>query len=177
MYKYLFFDDQKLLQRDGLERVYGKPKLVKDSVYYDGHTSTDFPTSHIFKTEDGKYRLVYQGHDRDGKMHCYMAVSDDGLHFEPVDLTKILPLERRIADNEIMPVPGEIGTIIEDNINHPSERYKMLLTQGPDEEHHLWINGPLLTSPDLIHWTVVEGVRWNVGAEPVVGAFYNTDHR
>ena len=33
MYKYLFFDDQKLLQRDGLERVYGKPKLVKDSVH------------------------------------------------------------------------------------------------------------------------------------------------
>lgn len=145
MYKYLFFDDQKLLQRDGLERVYGAPKLVKDSVYYDGHTSTDFPTSYIFKTEDSKYRLVYQGHDRDGKMHCYMAVSDDGLHFEPVDLTKILPLENRIADNEIMPIFGEIGTIIEDNINHPSERYKMLLTQGPDEEHHLWINGPLLT--------------------------------
>ena len=115
MYKYLFFDDQKLLLRDGLERVYGKPTLVKDSVYTDGHTSTDFPTSYIFKTDDGKYRLLYQGHDKDGKMHCYMAISDDGLHFEPADLSKILPLENRIADNEIMPVfGGEIGTIIEE---------------------------------------------------------------
>ena len=173
MYKYLFFDDQKLLQRAGLERVYGKPELVKDSVYTDGHSSTDFPTSYIFRTEDGKYRLVYQGHDVDGKMHCYMAASDDGLHFEPVDLTNVLPLENRIADNEIMPIAGEIGTIIEDNINNPTERYKMLLTQGPDREHHLWIDGPLLTSPDLLHWTVVPGVRWNVGNEPVVGAFYN----
>ena len=55
MFKYLFFDDQKLYKRENLKRVYGKPNLIGSSVYYDGfiRLTTDNPeTPSIISTRE-----------------------------------------------------------------------------------------------------------------------------
>ncbi len=171
MYKYLFFDDQRLYVRDGFKRCYGKPQLIPGSVYFDGHSSTDLHTSFVFRTDDGKYRMLYQGNENDRRSCCFIAVSDDGIHFMPEDVSSMIAIEDRIAENEIMPIQGEIAAIVEDNVNDPKERYKMLLTGTPNEE--LYITGVVLTSPDLVHWTQIEGVCWNGGAEPITSVIYS----
>lgn len=174
MYQYLFFDDQKLFVRKNLERRYGVPELIADSVYHDGHSSTDWRTGYVFKTADGKYRMIYQGKDiADKKQHCFIAVSDDGIHFEPEDVTDCVDVPERVASNELLCLTnGEIADIIEDPYNTPKERYKMLLCHVEGET--MTVHGNLMTSPDLLHWEMVEGVEWNGGAEPITGVFYNT---
>jgi hypothetical protein len=59
MFKYLFFDDQKLFDRDNVERQMGKPSLV--GLYNDGVSTTAYASPWVFKTEDGRYRMIYQG--------------------------------------------------------------------------------------------------------------------
>lgn len=175
MYKYLFFDDQKLWRRNGLVRKMGHPRPIADSVYFDGHCTTDWPTPHVFRMDDGKYRMIYEGSEKDGSMHCFIAVSEDGIHFEPQDVTSEIFLENRVAVNEIMPLGygTELAAMIEDNVNDPSERYKLLITR----DHNSITVGDLYVSADLVHWTLVEGVNWNRSkTEPVVGCFYNKHH-
>lgn len=174
MYKYLFFDDQKLWRREGFDRKMGHPRPIADSVYFDGHCTTDWPTPNVFRTDDGKYRMIYQGHEKDATMHIFVAVSEDGVHFEPEDVSDQLELENRIAPNELMALKWseEVAAMIEDPFNGPKERYKLLITRDSN-----MINvGDLYVSPDLIHWKKVEGVNWNSGTEPVVGLFYNKHH-
>ena len=120
MYKYLFFDDQKLHMQNGFYRCYGQPQLISDSVYSDGHSSTDWRTAFVFQTEDEKYRMLYQGREVDGSDHCFIAVSEDGIHFEPEDLSEVLPMENRVAVNEVFSLRGEIAEIVEDNVNDSS---------------------------------------------------------
>ena len=171
MYKYLFFDDQKLLRRTNMVRNIVKPELVEQSIYSDGISSTDLRTPFVFKTDDGKYRMIYQGRISE-KDYCFIAVSEDGIRFEPEDVSDKTELENRVAKHELFPIAsGEIAEVIEDLYNDPQERYKMLYCDVDGE--NLVVHGYVYTSSDLIHWKRMEGVEWNGGAEPITGVFYN----
>lgn len=172
MFKYLFFDDQRLYKRSGLDRKTAKPTLISDSVYSDGICRTDLRTPFVFKCDDGKYRMVYEGKVEDGSSYVFLSVSDDGIHFEPEDLTDKLHVEDRIAKHELFRIKiGEIAEIFEDTKNLPEERYKMLFCDI--DSPSMSVHGVIYTSPDLIHWTLLEGVEWSRGPEPIVGVFYN----
>lgn len=172
MYKNLFFDDQRLFGRENLERCYGEPELV--ATYNDGVSFTSVEGAYVFLTDDGKYRLLYQAKVEGHKGHfLFIAVSDDGIHFAPEDISNCLSIEDRIASNEVMHVPdGEIAYIIEDNINSPEERYKLLRCDTDIE--NVTIDDIIFVSPDLIHWKKLDGICWHKnGTEPCMGVFYN----
>ncbi len=165
--KMLFFDDGRLFSRDNVEREYQKPEIC--AKYTDGVCSTDFNTGYTFR-KDGLYRMLYFGHSKefDGKK-LFCAKSSDGIHFSP----EVLELPGRKYSHEIMDLPqgSEIGTIYEDNTADSNERYKLLLARG--DFPALTIHDELYTSPDLINWTLKEGVSWGNGTEPLVSVFYN----
>lgn len=198
MFNHLFFDDQKLFDRYNTKRCLGEPELV--GVYNDGVTATSLPTPWVFRTDDGKYRMLYQGYyDKaaieDQKQESaiffketsemaleftnktcglFIAVSDDGIHFTPEDVSDQVELPYRAAPNHIFDVySAEVGCIIEDPYNDPAERYKMLYCEF-DLIENMTLYNTLYVSSDLVHWKKVDGVLWHNGAtEPVCGAFYN----
>ena len=149
------------MQQGGdLERKYVKPEILTESIFSDGITSSIIRTGFVFKTDDGLYRMLYQGSthqskedvenmlasDRDG---CFIAVSRDGIHFEPEDVSDKIDLEDRIANNQILNINLEIAEIIEDKYADPSERYKMMLIEI--ERSNIYVRGDLLVSSDLLH--------------------------
>lgn len=97
----LFFDDSRLFGRGGTTRVYGTPALACE--YVDPAFSTDYCSPWVMRV-DGRYVMLYTGVHRSTKQHALLAaVSEDGLHFAPLDCTCI-PLADRLADHEIMPL-------------------------------------------------------------------------
>lgn len=167
MFTYLFFDDQKLLRRSCLVRRYGTPELLAESAYSDGVSQTPIRTGFVFRMDDGRYRMLYQGCTLDGRDFCFSAVSEDGVHFEPeVVGSELLP------PHALFEVPdGEIAEVVEDIHNDPAERYKMLLCRV--DGGALVVHGELMVSPDLLHWTKADTVEWNGGAEPTTGVVWN----
>ena len=118
--------------------------------------------------------MIYEGMTTDEKHHCFIAVSDDGIHFKPEDVSASVELENRVAPNELFVIElAEIAEIIEDKKNNPEERYKMLYTKIEPETFS--VHGLVLASPDLIHWKKLDVPEWNCGAEPITGAFYNKE--
>jgi len=171
MFSYLFFDDQKLYRRENLKRIYGMPEIIDTSVYNDGFSSTDFRTPYVFKCDDGKYRMVYEGNLINGEGHlCLIAKSEDGIHFKPESTCNILNIENRKSDNELFKIYGEIAEMIEDLHCAPEERYKLLMFEFGNSHT---LRGVVLVSPDLFNWKRIEGEDWNGGAEPITGVFYN----
>lgn len=174
MYKHLFFDDRYLFSRENAKRVYGQPKLIKDAIYCDQNASTVWPGAWCFKTDDGKYRILYQGlgNTEERRFSLFCAVSDDGINFKEEDLSDRIKIENRFFKNEVMILDGdEVACIVEDRHNLPEERYKMLYTQTNPET--LMIEGILYVSADLLNWKKVEGVKWSEDGEPIAGVFYN----
>ncbi len=175
--KQLFFDDEKLFGRENVTRVYGEPKL--ESVYYDGEVSTDYFSGYVFRTDDGRTRLVYFGiHEASGRHVCMLAVSEDGVHFVPEDTTDRVELPDRVAPHELFRLPVsdtltgiEIADIYEDVHAAPQQRYKMLLCAMNAAQ--LQQENLLYTSPDLFSWTQ-QPVDWGVGNEPLADVFYNS---
>lgn len=167
MKKQLFFDDSGLFGRDNAERELGSPTIC--GKYSDGICSTDFCTGYVFKTDDS-YRMLYFGHSKnfEGKK-LFCAKSSDGINYSP----EKLELPNKKYPHEIMDLPqgSEIGTIYEDNSADADERYKLLMARG--DFSVLTIHDELYTSPDLINWTLKEGVCWGNGTEPLVSVFYN----
>lgn len=172
MYKYLFFDDDRLFRRQNVKRAYGIPQLQTDAIYTDGSATTPWPGPWVFKLDDGSYRMLYQGLQEGSDKLLYCARSEDGIHFQPEDVSALVD-NQQVAPHAIMVLPGadEVGRIVEDNINDPKERYKMLYTYV-DWEHSI-ICHRLLVSSNLIQWEEVPDVSWGVGGEPLVGVFYN----
>ena len=171
MYTYIFFDDDRLNRRLHTRREYGVPQL--QAVYTDGNVTTPWPGPWVMKLDDGSYRMLYQGLSADQKEKClYCARSTDGIHFEPEDVSALVK-EKQSAPHAIMPLPGydEVGRIVEDKINDPSERYKLLYA-SVDWDKSV-IENRLFVSPDLLNWTEVPGVSWGIGGEPLVGVFFN----
>ncbi len=173
MYKYLFFDDDRLNRRLHTKREYGVPQLQTDAIYTDGSATTPWPGPWVMELDDGTYRMLYQGLSAGQKDKClYCARSADGIHFEPEDVSALVK-EKQSAPYVIMTLPGadEVGRIVEDKINDPKERYKMLYTSVDWDNSR--IQNRLFVSPDLMNWEEVPNVSWGVGGEPLVGAFYN----
>lgn len=173
--KQLFFDDGHLFGRDNVVRKYGSPKL--ESVYDDGIFSTDTSTGYVFRTSDGRYRMVYSGKNiKDHGIACLMAVSEDGVHFEPESLSEKIKLKNRVAENELFKLPEEepeVACVFDDKHAGLEERYKALVCEryldGMTQKNLLYV------SPDLLHWKLKRNVNWGVGAEPVADVFYNKD--
>ncbi|MBP5781406.1 MAG: hypothetical protein J6X34_09265 [Clostridia bacterium] len=154
--KVLFFDDSGSFRREGLTRVTGRPELI--ATYRDGHSDTSWSTGFIFRLDDGRFRMLYQGRQKDGTDRLYSALSVDGIRFEP--------------ETEVMQIfDAEVAAIVEDILNAPEERYKLLLCEYG--KLHMLVRGSLFVSRDLIHWKRLEGVTWNNGSEPITGVFYN----
>ena len=99
----LFFDDQRLLKRENMRRVLGTPKLVPESVYRDPHTSIGVGFPSVWQDEkSGLWRMAYQGFvpDKGYEVIPQMAISRDGVHFEPEDVTGDMPRPNRMFKNE-----------------------------------------------------------------------------
>ncbi len=172
MYKYLFFDDRRLCGRKNVIRQYGKPTLVER--YSDGVSGCDRAPVCVFKTDDGKYRMLYFGKCKFGYACLFVATSDDGIHFSPENISDKVGYEGRNEPHEILRLsPGdEIGAIIDDPYGKKEERYKMLYCRL--EKENVRFVDEVYVSPDLLHWKKLEGVDWNKnGTEPITSAFYN----
>lgn len=178
MFKYLFFDDTLLHLRDNVKRCYGKP--IVDNVYFDGRVSANLGMAFVVKCDDNKYRMLYHGKNiKTGEKNAYLAVSDDGIHFEPEDVTEISNDKERcgkekhevITYKEITDGVVEIACLIKDDYNNPEERYKLLYCEA--DVKNVMMEDKILVSKDLVNWRELEGVRWNKGTEPITGAFYN----
>ncbi len=195
MFKYLFFDDQRLFVRENLERRYGHPELIEDAVWQDPWLDTSLSGTFVFRRPDGKYHMIYHGIADDPdyvsieniacstglagvRRHAFLAaaVSDDGIHFTP-----------RLTGNESCggkpPFPhsvsaadwdlGELGCIVEDPAAPPEERYKALMVTAFKENEGRHCDY-MKVSGDLIHWRdFPDGVWHKTGTEPIVSCFYN----
>ena len=183
MYKYLFFDDQRLFIRQNLDRKYGVPEPLADSVYKDPYLDTTLPGTCVFRRPDGKYHMIYQGFGDDPakpktqkaderKGFPAAAVSDDGIHFVPLrdegaGEHPFPHMLTEMVDGEFL----EIGYIVEDPAAPPEERYKALMASQPQKT--LRIRDYIMASGDLVHWRKLPG-EWNpVGPEPVVCCLRN----
>lgn len=172
LYKNLFFDDQRLFVRDNAVRDYGEPELIE--IYNDGVSAPCVESPYVFATDDGKYRMLYQGKISDIEGYSlFIAVSDDGIHFKPEDISEKRELSGALAPHQVMALPdNEIAYIIEDKINDPHERYKLLKTTLDSE--NIYISDTVMVSDDLIHWKELTDICWHErGTEPCTGVFYN----
>ncbi len=174
MNKTLFFDDSKLFVRDNVIRKYGQPKKI--ATLFDPCCCSVFPGNFVFKLDNGSYRWIICaiGKAFSGKK-VFSYSSMDGIHFKPEDLRSNFGVEETMYPHEI-PVfkgdfYGEIGTIYEDRTSNTNQRYKMLLIDIDSER--LWVRDLVYTSPDLLHWTILDGACWGDGAEPPVSVFFN----
>lgn len=172
MYKYLFFDDDRLLKRQNVKRKYGTPQLQTDAIYTDGVTTTPWPGPWVFKLDDGSYRMLYQGLGEGSEKELYCARSKDGVHFQPENVSALTKNKLDLS-HAIMVIPNfdEVGYIVEDKINNPNERYKMLYVVVDLENYT--IRNRLLVSPDLIVWKELPDISWGAKGEPLIGVFYN----
>ena len=176
MYKHLFFDDQRLYVRQGLRREYGTPQVV--GTYVDTNLSSPYGWAFAQRGPDGKVHLLYNGilKTDDGKpVHGYgIAASDDGVHFAPQETDIAYDNNKWPLPNQILPpceMTSEIASLLEDPGAPLNERYKMLYC---NILNRLYISDDVYASPDLVHWTKMEGSCWNpTGTEPIAGAFYN----
>ena len=167
MKKQLFFDDNELFVIDNLKREYGKYTIA--AVYEDPSCSTDLCTGHVFKLDDGRYRMLYFAHSNLYKgMKLLSAISDNGIDFSPERL-----FENKQISNEILDVTGcEVAYIYDDERNkNTSERYKMLITRLNGGQ--LRVEDQLWVSANLIDWQKIDDVSWGNGTEPLAGVFYN----
>ena len=172
MQKKLFFDDNGLFIIENLKRKYGSYEIA--AVYRDPACSTDLCTAHVFKLDDGRYRMLYFAHGKSfaGKK-LFSAISDNCIDFTPEALFD--PAEgKKCFCNELFDLPtgGEIAYIYEDKrALGTDERYKLLMAVLDGGK--LAVTDLIMTSPDLIQWKTKENVYWGNGAEPLAGVFYN----
>ena len=177
MYKHLFFDDKYLLVKKNVKRSYGTPKLCEDAIYCDDNVNTSYASPWVFKLDNGKYRMLYYGPNIkvEYASGVFSAISDDGIHFEPEDVTAVRTATNVHTKNQVFVTSGYVGEaacIFEDHItDNKAERYKMLVAHYHDDPPY--VDGWIYTSPDLINWTRVQDVLWSTDGEPIVGVFYN----
>ena len=135
MQKQLFFDDNGLFSKENVSRDYGKPSLVGE--YKDDDVSTDFSTGWVFKTDDGKYRLLYFGHsEKFENRKLFSAISTDGISFTPEELFDLSKCQGKQFSHEVMDIGrAEIASIYEDKYtDDESARYKFLKSRVADGE-------------------------------------------
>lgn len=172
----LFFDDQRLNQRDNVERHLGKPELLPESIYRDPHTVTawGYPTV-FFDAPSGKWRMLYLGWTDVNLGHRFplLAESDDGLHWAPRDTTREIKLADRKFPHQVLPLAefSEWPPCYVDERAAPAERIKGLVVFHSGKHA---ISTRLWVSPDGIKWKLKEGVEWQKsGPDPGVAVFWN----
>lgn len=177
MYKHLFFDDKYLLVKENVKRSYGTPSLCEDAIYCDENVNSSYASPWVFKLDNGKYRMLYYGPllNVGSASGVFAAISEDGIHFEPEDVTAVRTATNVHTKNQVFVTSGYVGEaacFFEDkHTDKKDERYKMLVAHYYNDPPY--VEGWLYTSPDLINWTRVEDVLWSKDGEPVVGVFYN----
>lgn len=173
MSKQLFFDDCGLFVRENVVRRYGSPELV--STVHDPVCRPVFPSSSVFRLDDGRYRwiLTATGKDFNGRK-IFSYISEDGIHFTPEDLRGLRRYDNVDYDHEIRfsdrITGGELCAVYEDKACDPVRRYKLLFST--ESYSRLWVQTLVFTSPDLIHWEELDGASWGE-TEPCVSVFYN----
>ena len=173
MKKQLFFDDGFLFGIDNFERKYGDAELINDAVFQDGITSIDWPTGHVFKVAENKYRMLYFGEVNATKtLSLFVACSEDGIHFTPENIHPDFQSLGKCAPHEIMALPAgfEVAEIYEDPTASEEERYKLFMSEYSFEE--IYVHDCIYVSSDLISWKKTT-YKWAEGAEPIASAFYN----
>jgi hypothetical protein len=172
----LFLDDQRLNQRDNVERRLGTPELIPESVFVDPAVNTAWGYPGVFHDPvSGKWRLLYLGWTGPelGKRFPLLAESDDGLHWSPRDTTRELDLPDRRFPHQVLPLDqfAEWPACYVDPYAPPAERLKGLVIYHTDPFH---IATALWVSPDGLHWTRKPGIEWqNPGADPGTAVFWN----
>lgn len=179
MFKYLFFDDQRLLLRQNLERQYGEVELV--GIYKDPELTTTYGWVWGCHGIDGKIHLVYMGFEKESpRLIAAAAVSDDGINFVSRNTAAESGLSAPVVPNQILPPCGdgsEIAYVLSDPLAPAEERYKMLMCDMKYRRTEYRVINSIYASPDLIHWQEMPDSCWNqVGTEPIGGAFYNSVH-
>lgn len=165
----LFFDDEFLFSRDGVERRLGSPERVGS--YWESAGNCTWGRPAVFRTPDGPWRMVYQAGvgrpDRGGGI-TLLAESDDGLDWRPYNTTESLNLEDRAAPHQILPTEmGSLGSAFEDVRAPADERYKLLSVQET-EDTAVWC------SPDLVNWRLLPGAKWHPRPpDPPAFVFWN----
>ena len=167
----MFFDDFRLLGRDGTRRAYGKPVLIGE--YTDPNYSADYFSPWVL-TRGREFVMLYIGARRDtGETALLAARSADGVHFELLYTGKENAKQFSGVCNLVMPLGdgAEPISVLEDRFAPPEERYKMILTRLNREQMH--VSGTVYASSDLVVWRefLHEIPGWS--CEPVGGTFYN----
>ena len=173
MAKQLFFDDNSLFSVDNAERKYGKVEVVSE--YHDSICSIDFCTGHVFKMQDGSFRMLYFAPVRalPKEKKLFIAESHDGLSFKPCRINDDKDGDKFPHEIFTLPRGSEVAYIYEDRTAaKDSEKYKLLMSVLDSDK--LTVDDKVYASPDLIHWECKENVSLGNGAEPLVGVFYNS---
>ena len=172
----LFFDDQRLINRQGCRRIYGQPEWLPDLTYRDPNLciAGGFPS--VYRVHDHLWYLYYQGWvpDQPYEVYLMMAESTDGLHWQPLDTGSQLDLPDRAYPGQFLPHAGidEYARCFVDEAAPANERVKALIIRY-DREHFRVINR-LFISADGLHFIEKADVRWHTeGAEPGSGVAWN----
>jgi hypothetical protein len=112
------------------------------------------------------------GWTQDKRRLPLLAESEDGLHWQPKDISEEVSLTNRLLPNQLLPLDrfGEWPACYVDLLAEPDERIKGLVVYHTSRYHNgtrLWV------SPDGIHWKDT-GVAWQkIGPDAGNGVFWN----
>ena len=167
----LFFDDQRLFARKGLERKYGEPVLLQDAVYTDPNLAASGGFPSIWRAPDGKYHLFYQAFDKKGITETLAAVSDDCIHWAPRN-EAAAHMDAPRYPNQLLPVEdAELACVYTDTRDVPERRLKALTARYLREE--LSVADEIYVSGDGYTWTLWDREWSDRHTEPGAGCFYS----
>ena len=172
MATYLFFDDQRLLVRENLEREIGAPELLPDTLFKEGFVSGAFPR--VWKRADGSWLMFYQSFVNDNGTHNVIraAKSVDGLHFTPyTNAAAEAGIDDPVCPDQIIPGwNAELATVVDTGTD--SQRLKMLVSEYEYEK--LGVNSKIYVSEDGIRWADTGDCWHRIGTEPLASAFFSS---
>ena len=165
MHTVLFFDDCSLQRRVNMERHVGRAALVQQGAFVDPHADTawGYPTVLSPGADRERWLCYYQGRVQGAGTLQLLAASDDGIEWEPVDLSGKVALQERAVPHQLVEPSGEWCCVFEDERASAHERYKALRSRSR-----------LALSADGIHWVYRESAPWSpLNADPGFFAYWN----
>lgn len=167
----LFWDDQRVFCRKGMNRIYGKPEFLPDSVYYDPQNSASGGMPSVVKNPQGGYTLFYQAFTPEHKTYAFAAVSQDGVHWSPRNTAKEY-LAAPDFSNQLLPTDNaELACVYHDLQGPPEERYKAFVARYRPET--LTVEDLVYVSPNGLNWNLSPASWSDRGAEPGAGCVYS----
>ncbi|MGI6691727.1 MAG: hypothetical protein ACOX63_12945 [Christensenellales bacterium] len=153
----LAFDDFVLNRSDNTRRVFKQPKWYTDLAYTDAANPRGIWPSTVVPAPGGGYMLTYGGVPgasktiNDENMMGFMAWSEDGLRFAPLDSVN----PQGEYPHMTGATSGNIGLVLylDKTEKNPERRYKSPHARYGYKDGILVEDPPhMLASPDLIHW-------------------------